>query len=85
MLVRKGCQHWWLKIAVTSIYLFFWHHDFGHAGALNDLNIWERSSLHKHFLDGTIATIDFDFEIGRQLFKKLFFWLMEYIRNLADL
>ena len=29
--------------------LFFWHHDFGHAGAVNDLNIWERSKLHNLF------------------------------------
>ncbi|KAL7463487.1 hypothetical protein ACHAXS_005482, partial [Conticribra weissflogii] len=44
--------------------LFFWHHDFGHAGALNDLNIWDRSKLHKSFLDGTFAGMDFNFEIN---------------------
>ena len=53
--------------------LYFWHHDFGHAGALNDLNIWERSELHKSFLDGTIAKMDFDFEIGGEKITKLFF------------
>ncbi len=31
--------------------LFFWHHEFGHAGALNDLNIWDQSQLHKSFID----------------------------------
>ena len=39
-----------LVVEVSCYYnLFFWHYDFGHAGALNDLNIWERSARHKFF------------------------------------
>jgi len=44
--------------------LFFWHHEFGHAGAWNDLNIWDWSQSHKSFIDGTFGKIDFDFEIN---------------------
>lgn len=53
--------------------LFFWHHEFGHARALNDLNIWDRSHLHLSFLDGTFPKMDFNFEIDRKQFTKLFF------------
>ncbi len=53
--------------------LFFWHHDFGHAGALNNLNIWDRSKLHESFLDGTFAGMDFGFEIDGKQFTKLYF------------
>ena len=75
-----------LVVEVSCNYiLFFWHHDFGHTGTLNDLNIWERSELHKSFLDGTIAKIDFDFEIAGEKFQNNFFWLMAFIPNSADL
>jgi Plant transposon protein len=55
--------------------LFFWHASFGWAGTLNDINIWDRSSLLKAFLDGTWSNqVDFGFEIGGQHFDKL--WIM---------
>jgi len=59
--------------AMSDYHLWIWHAAFGFAGALNDLNIWENSSLLQSMLDGTMATLDFDFWIGGQLFKKLFF------------
>ena len=33
--------------------LWIWHYAFGFPGALNDINIWERSSLHQSFIDGS--------------------------------
>ncbi len=53
----------------------FWHHEFGHEGALNDLNIWDWSQLHKSFIDGSFAKIDFDFEIDRKQFTNLYFFV----------
>lgn len=34
--------------------LFYWHHEFGHTEALNYLNIWGNSQLHKSFQDGAL-------------------------------
>jgi hypothetical protein len=52
--------------------LYFWHHEFGSAGTLNDISIWDMSGLHKAFVDGTWTdTIDFPFTIDGQVFDKL--------------
>ncbi len=51
----------------------FWHHEFGHARALNDLNIWDPSQLHESFIGGTFGKIDFDFEINGEQFTNLYF------------
>jgi len=59
--------------ATSDYHLWIWHAAFGFAGALNDLNIWENSSLLQSMLDGTMATLDFNFWIGSWLFKKMFF------------
>ncbi len=50
-------------------YLYFWHHDFEHAGALNNLNIWEWSNFHKSFIDGSMGDLDFKFKINSEKFK----------------
>jgi hypothetical protein len=47
--------------AVADYSLWFWHHDFGFPGALNDINIWDRSELCKSFVDGTLNQLDFVF------------------------
>jgi hypothetical protein len=55
--------------------LFFWHASFGWSGTLNDINIWDRSSMLKAFVDGTWSNdIDFEFSIGNATFQKL--WVM---------
>jgi len=59
--------------AMSDFNLWIWHASFGFAGALNDLNIWENSLLLQDMLDGTMASLDFEFWIGGKLFKKLFF------------
>jgi hypothetical protein len=61
--------------AFADYNLWFWHHSFGWPGSLNDINIWDRSSLLKSFLDGTFADeVDFEFEIGGRVFNRL--WLL---------
>jgi len=42
--------------AVPDYHLWIWHAAFGFAGVLNDLNIWENSSLLQAMLDGTILS-----------------------------
>lgn len=52
--------------------LFFWHHEFGSAGTLNDINIWDKSELHKAFVDGSWSeNVDFEFQIAGRTFNKL--------------
>ncbi|KAI2506757.1 Ribosomal protein-like protein [Fragilaria crotonensis] len=61
--------------AFADFNLWFWHHSFGWPGSLNDINIWDRSSLLKSFLDGSFAAdVDFEFEVGGRVFNRL--WLM---------
>ena len=52
--------------------LWFWHADFGHAGTLNDINIWNKSSLKNVFLDVTFNG-DFEYLLGGGIFNHL--WL----------
>jgi len=59
--------------AMADFHLWIWHASFGFAGTLNDLNIWDNSSLLDDMLNGTMAQLDFEFWIARRLFKKLFF------------
>lgn len=61
--------------AFADYNLWFWHHSFGWPGSLNDINIWDRSSLLKSFVDGSFAEdVDFEFKIGGREFTRL--WLM---------
>ena len=61
--------------ACVDYNLWFWHASFGWPGSLNDINIWNRSSLLKRFLDGSFAEdVDFEFEIGGRSFGRL--WLL---------
>ena len=41
--------------------LWFWHSNVGFPGALNDINLWDRSELHNSFIDGTHNDLDFEF------------------------
>ncbi len=60
-----------------------WHHDFGNAGAFNDLNIWERSNIYKSFLDGSMANMAFEFEINSKKYN--FFGKWNLSSNSASL
>ena len=58
--------------AVADYNLWFWHDAFGFPGAINDINVWERSPLYKSFQDGSFAELDFEYEINGEIFEELF-------------
>jgi hypothetical protein len=58
--------------AMCDYNLYFWHHEFGAAGTLNDISIWDLSGLHKTFVDGTFSNnCDFPFTIDGKQFDRL--------------
>ena len=52
--------------------LWIWHDCFGFPGALNDINIWERSTLFESFQDGSFSELDFEYLLNGELFDQLF-------------
>ena len=59
--------------AVANHNLWIWHHAFGFASSLNDINIFDQSTLLQAFLDGTFTRdIDFEYEIDGKVFSELF-------------
>lgn len=59
--------------AVVDHNLWFWHASFGFPGTLNDINIWERSSLLESMLNGRHEQIDHPFTLDDKPFKKLYY------------
>ena len=59
--------------AVADHNLWFWHWCFGWPGSMNDINIWDRSTLLASFLDGSFSELDFEFTVNGEVFNKLFF------------
>jgi hypothetical protein len=59
--------------AVADYDLSIWHSAFGFPGALNDINIWDQSTLFQSMLDGLHAAIDFPFKIYGDEFEELFY------------
>lgn len=60
--------------AACDYNLWIWHAAFGFPGSMNDINIWDQSSLLKSFLDGSFSSeVDFQYEIGGCVFNKLYF------------
>jgi hypothetical protein len=61
--------------ALVDHNLWFWSASFGNAGAINDINAWDRSPLLKALIDGSFhSEVDFEFTIGNQSFHKM--WIM---------
>jgi Plant transposon protein len=61
--------------AVADYTTWIWHNRFGFPGTLNDINIWDQSSLMRGFIDGTYTrTVDFPFRIADKTFQRV--WLM---------
>ena len=58
--------------AVVDNSLWFWHAAFGFPGTLNDINIWERSSLFESMINGEHDNLDFDYVVDEEVFSKLF-------------
>jgi hypothetical protein len=50
-----------------------WHAVFGFPDTLNDINIWEHSSLFKSMINGEHKMLDFNFVVDREVFSKLFY------------
>jgi Plant transposon protein len=70
--------------AVADYSLWFWHASFGTSGSCNDINIFDRSSLLRSMLDGTMTDeLDFDFTIGDTVFNKLWFLVDGIYPNIA--
>jgi len=59
--------------AVVDHNLWFWHGSFGFPGTLNDINIWERSSLLESMLNGQHEQIDHQFTLDGKDFNKLYY------------
>jgi Plant transposon protein len=61
--------------AVADYTTRIWHNRFGFPGTMNDINVWDQSSLLRSFLDGTFTTnIDFPFRIADKTFNKV--WVL---------
>ena len=59
--------------AMCDYNLWIWHAQFGHAGTLNDINIWNKSDLKELLVNGLFQG-DFEFEMGGEVFKHL--WIL---------
>ena len=53
--------------------LWFWHASFGFPGTMNDINIWERSSLLESMLNRKHGEIDHEFTLDGKQFNNLFY------------
>jgi Plant transposon protein len=61
--------------AVADYSTWIWHNRFGFPGTMNDVNVWDQSSLLRAFVDGTFTKlIDFPFRIGNKTFNRL--WVL---------
>jgi Plant transposon protein len=61
--------------AVADYTTRIWHNRFGFPGTMNDINVWDQSSLLRSFLNGTFTNnIDFPFRIADKTFKQV--WVL---------
>ena len=77
--------------AVADYDLWIWHSAFGFPGSLNDINIWDRSTLFQSMLDGSHSMIDFPFKINGEDFNQLYYlvdgiypWLKRFLCTIPD-
>jgi hypothetical protein len=52
---------------------WFWHATLGHPGAMNDINIFDLSTISTKMIDGTLDDIDEPFEINGEQFTMNYF------------
>ena len=66
--------NWWI-----------WHSNFGYPGTLNNISVWDRSTLLQLFVNGKWKTdgLDFRFTIGNSTFTELSFLVGGIYPNLA--
>jgi hypothetical protein len=78
---RRVAYHWQFKgkeykpnLAVDKMSdhtLYVWHANFGYAGTLHDIFIWNNSFLLHSIFDGSFEQLDFPFLINCEEFEKL--------------
>jgi hypothetical protein len=56
---------------------------FGFPGTLNDINLWERSSLFKSMINGEHEMLDFNFVVDGEVFSKLFYLFDDIYSSLS--
>jgi len=59
--------------AVADHNMWFWHSFFGTPGTCNDINAWDQSPLLESMVDGTMDSLDFEFQVGTDVFSKIWF------------
>jgi Plant transposon protein len=59
--------------AVSDHNLWIWHASVGYPGALNDINVFDLSSLSKTMVDGTLEANDVPFTAGDENFTKNYY------------
>jgi len=69
---RRGYPTLGMEVACDAN-LWIWHWCFGAPGSLNDVNVWERSSLLHEMTHGGIHEINFQYIINGEIFSLL--WL----------
>ena len=67
--------------AVVDNNLCFWHAAFGFSGTLNDINIWERSSVYKSMINGFHDKLDFKLMVDSVVFNNCFTLSMVFTLN----
>jgi hypothetical protein len=63
IVVEAACDH----------NLWFWHASVGYPGAINDINIFDLSTLSKKMMDGTLEETDVMFAAGNDVFTKNYY------------
>jgi len=59
--------------AVADCNTWFWHSFFGAPGTCNDINMWDQSSLLESRVDGIMDLLEFEFQVGADVFSKIWF------------
>jgi hypothetical protein len=59
--------------AACDYNLWFWHASVGYPGALNDINVFDLSTMSKKMVDGTLEGTDIPFIAGNELFLKNYY------------
>jgi hypothetical protein len=71
--------------------IWIWHRAFGFPSSVNDINIWDISSLFQSMLDGSHFSIDFPFKINGETLNQLCYlvddiypWLKRFLCTVSD-
>ena len=59
--------------AVSDYDLWIWYPSIGYPGSNNDQTIWDKSPLHNALVHNELDELDYDFEVGGEVFHHLYF------------